>query len=142
MEFTVDRSKWVCGDADPINGRGKGGTSMLNEESFMCCLGHVQLQINPKVELFRCATPSDTYNNMKIDKKKYKKEASPEKIEENPLIEDFYTGTMDSSLSNEAICINDDKELNLPQREKALREVFAEYGHKIKFIGRSVKPQQ
>lgn len=45
MKFVVDRSKWRCGGYALSTQCGKGSTRLLNQEGFMCCLGHCALQL-------------------------------------------------------------------------------------------------
>ena len=129
MEFTIDRSKWRCGGVHNKNSRGKGGTSLLNEEGFMCCLGQTCRQVGiEKEDLLKKNEPRQ------IDTKLHTKNLGIF-VESRGLFSTF----MDTELSKSAMIINDTSFLNQKERESKLRELFKRHGHKIKFVGKSVK---
>lgn len=124
MDFTVDRSKWRCGGAlgNPTV-RGEGVTKMLNGDGFMCCLGHCAKQLDPDVIIENKNYPNDSLWNIS----RY----------DNP----FIMHLKNSLLAKEAARINDDEQIDQKEREQRLRNLFKEYGHTIKFTGKSVKPK-
>jgi len=137
MVFTVDRSKWRSG-GDGKNKIGIGATALLNPSGFMCCLGQTCNQLGvKKVDLVKLGEPSE------IDSDKYKK--FPDifvDIEEDYSYDDEYPIELsfsNSKLSEDAMEINDDEDISQKEREKRLRNLFKEHGHKIKFIGESRK---
>lgn len=121
-EFTIDRSKWRCGGSDEKNARGYGQTSLLNHENFQCCLGQIGSQLGYE-RLLSIGEPGDLFDE-------------EDKFEESCIVN--YNG-QNTKLSIDAMKINDETSYTLPEREKLLRERFAEEGIKLKFVGKSVK---
>lgn len=123
MEFTIDRSKWRCGGIG-INGKGLGSVNLLNYQGYMCCLGQIAEQLGHQ-SLLNLAEPEHiNEDNLKSD----------------ILIEvDDERGIKNSDLSNNAMLINDDSEINISEREKQLKERFKKDGIKLKFVGKSMK---
>lgn len=126
MKFTIDRRKWRCGHEGQYQ-RGRGDTAMLNEEGFMCCLGHCALQIDPEM-------PSDDLLGI----------AEPAELDDElmPLSElsDDNGWTCNTELSDLAIEINDNDSFDDATREAKLAALFAEHGHQIEFTNEYVKP--
>lgn len=121
-EFIIDRSVWRCGGNDYKNGRGRGQTLLLNHENYQCCLGQIGEQLGYEF-LLNVSEPGEIFDE----------EA---KFKESCIID--YNG-QNTQLSVDAMKINDDAYYTLPEREKLLRERFAEEGIKLKFVGKSVK---
>jgi len=135
MDFTIDRSKWRCGDTGD-NKVGEGQTALLNPEGFLCCLGQVAIQCGADEEgIHNVGEPRDCKVLRGID---------------NPLItvDDDYDpedgfliqGLRNTRLSEEAMSINDDTSIDLFIRECKLAALFHKHGHTITFIGEAVKP--
>jgi hypothetical protein len=109
----VNRATWRCGSYNDYK-HGIGPTYLLNEQGFMCCLGHCSLQLG--------ATEKDI-----LDK------AGPSSVRINlgPLHkDDGYT----SVLAEKAMEINDD-EYTREERELKLTKLFAEYDLELVFEG-------
>lgn len=134
MEFVIDRSIWRCGGKDDsnlppnTNKRGKGDTSLLNIEGYMCCLGQCALQLGyEKHYLLNIGEPMEL-----------------PVIEEIPDYEILhgvdnrsYGGNdqyYNTDLSTKAMDINDNTKTTPEEKEEELIELFEEYGHTIKFI--------
>lgn len=111
MKFTIDRTKWICGR--PILGQkdthtmGAGLTTLLNEQGYMCCLGHISLQLGAK--------PED------IDGMGY-----PSGV---PSLHQ----TCIMGFSMEAVDINDDRHISVEEKEKRLIELLNKHGHVLEF---------
>lgn len=125
MKFVVNRSKWRAGDYGD-NAIGEGPTSLRNADGFMCCLGHCALQLGAKPkEIINCSMPNeitDKNGNYKVI----------------PVIAVKFSGEgycRDSSLSEQAAEINDDKKLTQAQRERKLKTLFSKFKHKLEFVG-------
>ena len=126
MEFVVKRSKWRAGD-DGVNAIGKGETNLLNEEGFMCCLGHCALQLGAKKsEIDGQAMPKDI-----LDKNDAFKYVPILNVKKGEFIND-------SKLSEQAATINDDDKLTTEQRERKLKSLFSKFKHSITFVGKAV----
>lgn len=138
MEFVIDRTKWRCGGNNgftTVNERGLGDTFLLNDEGYMCCLGHVALQCGLLRE--EISGHSD-YGDFISD--------SAEKDSLSKLTtcllahgEDQDTKSLLDELQVTAIAINDDPKLSEEEREAELIEHFAKHGHTMRFEGEYVK---
>lgn len=117
--LTVDRHTWRCGMDGP-HARGEGNTAMRNEEGYMCCLGHIALQLY-----------SDT------DPMSMVGWGEPEccQLPEGPLTYWEDGVCRNTELSQEAMAINDDLVITNEEREKQLTELFADSGFKLEFVG-------
>lgn len=113
LEFKLDLDKWICGkgqgflspDSYPvINSLGKGETSLLNPQGFMCCLGQFCTQHG--VDLLPTTlvgTPEDLSKN-KIDLI-----LNSGLVDSNEITYPNYKKTITNSLmSSRLIDINDD----------------------------------
>lgn len=122
MNFTIDRSKWRCGGEGP-NKRGLGGTFLLNETGFMCCLGHVagQLEASPD-SLIGVGDPCSVKGKDLGILVEYEKRWECER-------------TCNSILAGRAIAINDNETYCDNDREQALQTLFQAYGHTLTFTG-------
>jgi len=108
-KFVVDRSTWN-------NGRhGKGLAELLNKKGYRCCLGFVASQ---------CGVSDEKL--LKVLQPKYLKAWI------RPLTDLHFKET---ELSKIAMDINDSPSLNDDQREFRLKELFAEHGYSIEFVG-------
>lgn len=128
--FTIDRSKWRSGGGlGSLNAIGLGGTSLLNPEGFSCCLGLIAKQCG--------------LLDMHILNKGIPSHIEEQKIEETISLKPFVVkqphGPVNTTFSKEAIRINDDLTLNLPEREKKLKELFLKHDIKLVFINEPVK---
>lgn len=107
----IDRSKWRTGT------HGKGDTFLLNNEGYMCCLG------------FRC-------EQMGIPKKDLRRQPNP--VDLGYIW--YIPGLMNqygeqTSLTEQAISINDHDWLTDYERETQLTKLFDDYGITVEFIG-------
>lgn len=122
MRFIIDRSKWKCGGSmNPINKNthGKGATYLLNDQGYMCCLGHVCRQLGVAVK-----------DMEGID--------IPSRINQSiPILTRKCDGTyQDTILANRAIKINDDHDTTLQKKESLLKKLFKQFGHTVVFEGK------
>lgn len=123
MKFVVDRSKWRCG-SDSFNKVGKGMTSLLNSDGFMCCLGHCALQVGATAsQIKNNGMPRNTDVVLPVLSKKHK----------------VYNFIIDTRLSEAAAKINDDVSITTNERERKLRSLFSKFKHKLVFKGKVVK---
>lgn len=123
MKFTIDRSKWRCGQDGPT-ACGIGDTLLRNQAGFMCCLGHICVQQKvSKASLLDAAFPDDIQTK-----------AAEQKLA-GTLLDDEGN---DSDLTSDAVKINDDETMTRAEREAALKELFRKHGHTLTFVGRAV----
>ncbi len=115
MEFTVQRETWINGLCLPAAGKSK----LLNGEGFMCCLGHCCLQLGvAKQALLGAATPASLGGR------------------NLPTLNPFTLGDWGNALSAAAMGKNDSAMCkSIEEKEKALKAVFASYGHTLSFVG-------
>lgn len=114
MKFTINEDTWRCGGYS-ANQHGKGPTELLNNEGYMCCLGHIACQLGyDKSDLLMRGTPFGLSN----------------KKDDNVL---RIGGTGTTDLAYDAMATNDCSTYNLEERKKALIDLFANWGHEIKF---------
>lgn len=107
-EFKVIRAKWLRGS----------DSELLDENGKMCCLGFVCSQLGISKELLQ---DKDNPYEIKLLL---------------PYLTDYYHSMIvDSSLSKEAIQINDDVNISDSIRESKLIKLFKQYGLSIKFEG-------
>lgn len=127
MEFVVDRSKWRCGghQSNP-HSHGPGMTYLQNSYGYRCCLGFCALQCGlTEKEIYHVDFPGRLRVSFK----------------DHPRLTAFVNTKMsitkypNSRLSEKALGINDAGRLTDEKREKQLTELFAEYGHTIRFVG-------
>lgn len=117
-EFTVKRSKWARKD-DEIESM--GNSALLNYEGNMCCLGFACKEMGVQENILNGA-------------------ACPDEVGEllpkgNPLTIELGGGVCNpSSLSSNAISINDNPGLPSPEKEKQLTKLFKREGIKINFV--------
>lgn len=127
MDFIIDRSKWrSAGDTNTRDYNGRGRTSLLNSEGFMCCLGHVSLQCGLTEQDIRCRLMPE---NVKTKYLLNIKKKNPDYINN-----DF----CDTTFSKRAATINDTR-MSDYERESRLKVEFETWGHTVIFIGAYVK---
>lgn len=114
MQFVIDRSTWRCG-GESRDKHGKGRTSLLNNDGYMCCLGQVCQQLG-QMNILNIDAPSIL------------------EIEIEPLTIKEGNYTSDTELSDLAMSINDNSEYSRIERERLLSELFSSFGHEITFI--------
>jgi len=116
-EYTIDRSKWVCGGKK--YSKQLGMPQLLNDQGRMCCLGQIcKAEGLEDKELFQSNYPDNIG-----------REFVP-----SWMMEDGIHVTSRTALRMQRV--NDDKGLNQPQREKKLKELAATAGVRLKFKGR------
>lgn len=130
MDFIVKRSRWVCGrgytasKGVPGYGAGIGDACLLNDDGFMCCLGHCALQLGAKKkDILDVGMPDFVKFPLKVLTKK-----------RNTVL--FCT-----KLSNEAQKINDNSTITNEEREERLKKLFKKHKHTITFVGRYYSPK-
>lgn len=117
----IDRSKWRTGGItnDPHR-TGRGVTSLLNKQGYMCCLG------------FRC-------HQMGIPKKDLLDKGAPWELSSRWNIPDLLDDERiysDSDFADEAITINDTSSLTPAEREIAIKNHFQKIGVTVEFKGK------
>ena len=127
IKVTIDRSKWRTGSFGEF-ASGRGNTSLLNDEGFMCCLGFCSLAVGvTESEILYQPSPQSLCN---------RKEKIINGLDSFVSQADDYLGyTFRSTyLGNEAMKINDS---NLPRevKEKRLLELFKNSEFDIEFTG-------
>lgn len=116
MKVVVDRSKWRYG-GDKHEDR-DGLTLLLNRQGLMCCLGFGCLASGLEPEaILECCTPSSI----------------SEYIDGETVYPDELSWLRE--IENDAIRVNDDKDISDEERESRLKQVFAAHNHEIEFTG-------
>jgi hypothetical protein len=119
-EFTISRSTWRSGD-DGIHKHGNGLTLLQNKEGYCCCLGQIAKQIGfvEKDIAYRgepCLIP---------------------KLQPCILtrLDDYDDGDYyyNSKFSDELMAINDDRYIDIIERERQIIEKAKEFKVTIKF---------
>jgi hypothetical protein len=121
-KVTIDRSKWRTGDEGPY-ATGKGPTQLRNIRGYKCCLGFICRVIKPSVKITECSYPYTTGCDIP--------ELTVRKLY-------FTTGEQPlnhTNLSRKAAAINDDEEMTLRQKEKALKALFKDSPIALEFVG-------
>lgn len=123
-KVTIDRSKWRTGDEGQF-ATGKGPTQLRNTQGFKCCLGFICRTIQPRTKITNCSYPYTTGV------------AVPLLTEPNPDYKglEYEYAFLHSDLSREAAAINDNEELTLRQKEKALKALFKDTPIALEFVG-------
>lgn len=120
-EFVIDADKWICGwptaNYQDSGTLGSGTTSMLNDRGYMCCLGQCMSQIGFDV------------SGGRADPQQVLKHSSNKKF--NPFTN---AKGKNSTLSSDAIAINDATTTSVVKKVEQLRELFKKHGLKIRFI--------
>lgn len=134
-EFVIDRSKWKCGNGPCLttakHERGLGDTHLLNDAGFMCCLGFVSRQLGcKKSEILDLSEPCSLADTCG-------------KNLDGVLLEANDFGRLaHSTLTIEAMAINDSPRLTPQKRESKLRKLFKTHGFILRFFGRYVNPNK
>ncbi len=117
MKFTLDVSKWICGDgrSNAGNGVGEGPSRMLNYDGYMCCLGQFAKQEGcSEDELKHRLTPNEVgkyYSSVfQINR------------------------TIDSALALGLMEINDAFETKVQTKIRNIRKKLKEHGHELRVI--------
>jgi hypothetical protein len=124
--FTIDRSKWACGDVKAKFGE-DAYTALLDPASgAMCCLGFYAASCGfAKKDLLDISFPSHILG---FDKK--------------PSLK--WLTDVSGALSNQS-CIaqlNDDETLSQNTREARIRAEFAKHNIEVEFVGRSPRARK
>lgn len=145
MKFVIDRSKWRCGDVGE-HWVGLGDTRMLNVEGYMCCLGQVARQLGvPDEDLINHGESCDCgqWHSVKVEYDDgdwctdYVRKDTPEML---AMDEVMHKKVREGVLEYYAIKINDNQNTTPEEKEAALKDLFAEAGHEIEFVGEYVRP--
>lgn len=110
-------SKWRCGDDSEDNNcrMGKGGTMLLNDEGYMCCLGQFERQLDPKSSILEMSFPRRTSTV-------------------HPLLVKLEPHRANSDFSESAVAINDDAETTISEKIISL-EILAQFeGYRLVVI--------
>ena len=115
----IDRSKWRSGDWS-VNRTGRGGTCLLNQDGYMCCLGFRCEQMGiPKEDLLNKGAPWELSFDWDI----------PDLVDDEGFI-------IDSDFTDKAITINDNPSLTPAEREIAIKNHFQKIGVTVEFTGK------
>lgn len=106
----LDVKTWRCG-ANGNNRLGKGSTSLLNNEGYMCCLGQFCKQVDAKI----CGSSPCSITH--IDPS----------FDNNLLVQE----SIDSAFSAVAMEINDDPNTTPKQKIKKLRSLCKKYRRRL-----------
>ncbi len=118
MKFTLDYSKWRCGKNGP-NKVGFGYTSLLNDDSYMCCLGQFSRQIDPNADIRGAYMPYPSCFSQELK-------------------DNLFTNGMDiSDLSVDLAQINDNKDTTPQEKITSIRARLREEGHELEVINQS-----
>jgi len=132
MKLTIDRSKWRCGgdkECGSNNQRGKGDTSLRNEEGYMCCLGFYSLACGYSEEdITYDKEPCDVVHHDEEEPKNH----YPDWLVLPSDGDDYYYNTLSADV---LMGTNDNDHLNEKQREEKVTEQFAEHDVEVEFIG-------
>ncbi len=121
-EYTIDRSKWVCGGKR--FSKKLGLPKMLNEEGRMCCLGQIcKAEGASKGELYNSGCPWTAYYD------NYAK-CVPDWMFNNAM------RMSHSSVADKMMRVNDNPDLNQKERENKLKELALKVDVKLKFTGK------
>lgn len=135
IKVVIDRSKWRTGGGG-LNQTGEGGTSILNDEGYMCCLGFcMNASKLAKKDLLHKDTPASTLNGLRCNSNKVSGilRSTGVRALTSPTV---FSGCFASTeLTNEAIDINDAYSTTPEQKEKQLLELFKDSVFDIEFTG-------
>ena len=121
-EYTIDRSKWVCGGKRFSEKLGL--PKMLNEEGRMCCLGQICKAEGVSESELRSTGSPWTLNY------DYGSKDIPDWMFNNRM------RIQHSTIANKMMRVNDDFFLNQKKREKRLKELALKVDIKLKFTGK------
>lgn len=118
MKFTIDRTKWKNDNSFPSQ-----GTMLLNDHGNMCCLGFCMYQEG----FYKNSLRGITSPRRVIPKKEsiFRRQYP---THENAI------SFQDTSITEEAMSINDGIYGNEEERENDLKRLFERHGHEIEFI--------
>ena len=129
----IDRSKWrTGGELEPKhfgapkvvnedNITGKGSTCLLNDDGYMCCLGFVSIQACPEHNYLDVGEPCEVDSFDEI----------------HGLTEDYHEGEhcSNTSLTEDAMMINDDNSTTPQEKEVKLKVLFEDSPYELEFYG-------
>ena len=127
LDVVIDRSKWRTG-ADGEFATGKGKTSLLNDEGFMCCLGFVCKAAGvPDDNILSISLPSAT-RDLSIYESDIPNELLPTSKRNQDAKPCEY-------LASDAVSINDNYNTLAEEKERKLLELFKDSSINISFEG-------
>jgi hypothetical protein len=129
QKFIIDRSKWRSGGTGR-NAVGEGGTRLLNEQGFMCCLGQVCLQLGIDESIVKHRHTPEDILKLSTDEKNKLKELSLLKTTEKMTNSEFCYNLMNA---------NDIANLTTANRELQLIHLFNQIDVDIEFKGEVVR---
>ena len=114
-KIVIDYTKWRCSGEKEL---GTGATALCNIDGYMCCLGFATLQLAP--ELKNKLNRSDPEETGKLI----------------PYLTEIDNDdkVCNTSLSDFAIFVNDDKEIPIAKKMEMLKELFLEHELELEFI--------
>ena len=115
----IDRGIWRTGGVGEYQ-TGDGITQLLNNRGYMCCLCFICSTFLPKEKIRDICIPQEL--EIIIPELTTKEESC----------------INDTSLTNKAVCINDDDELKPEDREMKLLELFKESCYELEFVGKYI----
>lgn len=116
-KIIIDKSKWRTGEYGEYQ-TGAGSTYLLNPEGYMCCLGFICNQMGaPENDLRKCGEPSDLHEEI-----------------EGLCSSDNFGDMYNSTLSEEAILINDDEFSTVEEKIDKLHKLFKDSPYELEFV--------
>lgn len=122
IDVVIDRSKWRTGGTGP-NKTGYGPTQLLNTKGFMCCLGFICKASGYSDEDIGCSYSPEELNDKEIQDLSF--------IEKGDGLELYYN----TALSNQAMQINDNKDLSPEEKELKILKLFENSSYNLSFVG-------
>ena len=137
IKVVIDRSKWRTGGYGPYQ-TGDSGTSLLNEQGYMCCLGFcMNASKVAKKDLLDRIGPMSTLNSLRQDSDKITSILRSNGV--RALVSPTSGGESkhfsSTPLTNKAMAINDAESTTTAEKEGKLLELFKDSVFDIEFTG-------
>jgi hypothetical protein len=118
IKVVIDRAKWRCGGEKGCSfSRGAGPVALRNEAGYQCCLGFVTAAVKPELCILDIGHPRTLCTDV------------PELVERHGNL------FVNTSLTAQAIAINDNCFLPDEKRERQLLDLFRDTGYELEFTG-------
>jgi len=135
-KVTINRARWRMGGDAKSLAYAFGRTALATEKGYKCCLGFAANQLFPSISVKHLKTCDMPY---KIDFP-----SSPGRYKNIELMFDLYdegNAVMEKNWIAEAVEINDQLDLTLPEKEQKLINLFKENDIDLEFVGNYTKIQ-
>jgi hypothetical protein len=118
IKVVIDRAKWRCGGEEGCSfSRGAGLVALRNEDGYQCCLGFVTAAVKPELCILNIGHPRILCTDV------------PELVERRGNL------FVETSLTAQAIAINDNRFSSDEKRERQLLELFKDSPYELEFVG-------